>query len=60
MSTSFVSGNVDPSEMLSGINDRIEKARELALGRKEILDKVEKWIFASQEELWLDDYERVI
>ena len=45
--------------MLSGIDDQIVKANEQALSRKDILDKVEKWKYASDEENWLDDYERV-
>lgn len=45
--------------MLSGIDDQIVKAKEQALSRKDILDKVEKWKYASDEENWLDDYERV-
>ncbi|CAA6663601.1 unnamed protein product [Spirodela intermedia] len=52
------SGKLDLSELLLGMDDQIKKAIEQALSRKEILDKVQKWIFASEEELWLDDYER--
>ncbi|XP_010244424.1 PREDICTED: 65-kDa microtubule-associated protein 5-like [Nelumbo nucifera] len=56
---SFIdSGNIDLSELLSSMDDQIAKAKEQALSRKEILDKVEKWKFASEEESWLDDYER--
>eukprot|EP00268_Persea_americana_P019249 TRINITY_DN19864_c0_g2_i2.p1 TRINITY_DN19864_c0_g2~~TRINITY_DN19864_c0_g2_i2.p1 ORF type:complete len:315 (+),score=93.10 TRINITY_DN19864_c0_g2_i2:251-1195(+) len=51
------SGNVDLSELLGGMDDQITKAKEQALSRKEILDKVEKWRFACEEESWLDDYE---
>lgn len=35
------------------------KAKEQAASRKEVLDKVEKWKHASQEESWLDEYEKV-
>ncbi|CAA7400090.1 unnamed protein product [Spirodela intermedia] len=52
------SGKLDLSELLLGMDDQIKKAIEQALSRKEILDKVQKWIFASEEELWLDDYEK--
>ncbi|KAJ4978699.1 hypothetical protein NE237_009479 [Protea cynaroides] len=52
------SGNVDLSNLLSSMDDRIAKAKEQALSRKDILDKVEKWTFACEEESWLDDYER--
>ncbi|KAF9596246.1 hypothetical protein IFM89_008409 [Coptis chinensis] len=52
------SGNVDLSDLLLGMDDQINKAKEEAVSRKEILDKVEKWKFACEEESWLDDYER--
>ncbi|XP_024021141.1 65-kDa microtubule-associated protein 5 [Morus notabilis] len=52
------SGSVDLSDLLSSMEDQIVKAKEQALSRKDILDKVEKWKFASEEEKWLDDYER--
>ncbi|PON51216.1 Microtubule-associated protein, MAP65/Ase1/PRC [Parasponia andersonii] len=52
------SDNVDLSDLLSSMDDQIVKAKEQALSRKDILEKVEKWKFASEEERWLDDYER--
>ncbi|OVA20677.1 Microtubule-associated protein [Macleaya cordata] len=52
------SGDVDLSDLLSGMDDQIMKAKEQALSRKDILEKVEKWKFAAEEEAWLDDYER--
>lgn len=42
------------------MDDQIAKAQEQAQSRKDILDKVEKWKHASEEEIWLDEYERVI
>jgi hypothetical protein len=45
--------------MLTGMENRIIEAREHALSRKDILEKVEKWTLASAEEAWLDEYERV-
>jgi len=42
------------------IQHLITKANEEALGRKEILEKVEKWMAACQEESWLEEYNRVI
>lgn len=51
---------MDLSELLAGMDDQIAKAKEQALSRKEILDKVEKWRFTCEEESWLDDYEMVI
>ena len=53
------SGNVEPSELLADMDNQIIKAKEEAVSRKEILDKVEKWMSACEEESWLDDYNRV-
>uniref|UniRef100_K7LA84 Uncharacterized protein n=1 Tax=Glycine max TaxID=3847 RepID=K7LA84_SOYBN len=36
----------------------IAAAKEEALSQKEILDKVEKWMSACEEESWLEDYNR--
>ncbi|KAI3949127.1 hypothetical protein MKW98_026507 [Papaver atlanticum] len=52
------SGNVDLFVLLAGMDDQIIKAKEQALSRKDILEKVEKWKFAVEEEAWLEDYER--
>ncbi|PSS24380.1 Microtubule-associated protein [Actinidia chinensis var. chinensis] len=52
------SGNVNLSDLLSSMDDQILKAKQQALSRKDILDKVEKWKHASEEENWLDEYER--
>ncbi|GFS33371.1 microtubule-associated protein 65-5 [Actinidia rufa] len=54
------SGNVNLSDLLSSMDDQILKAKQQALSRKDILDKVEKWKHASEEENWLDEYEREI
>ena len=52
------SGNVDPFELLASMDDQIAKAKEEAFSRKEIMEKVEKWMLASEEESWLEDYNR--
>ncbi|XP_026412902.1 65-kDa microtubule-associated protein 1-like isoform X2 [Papaver somniferum] len=52
------SGNVDLSDLLAGMDDQIIKAKEQALSRKDILEKMEKWKFAVEEEAWLENYER--
>lgn len=52
-------GNVDLDDLLSSMDDQIAKAKEQALSRKDILDKVEKWRYATEEEKWLEEYERV-
>ncbi|KAK7317386.1 hypothetical protein RJT34_01559 [Clitoria ternatea] len=52
------SGNIDLSDLLQSMDDQIKKAKEEALSRRDILDRVEKWKFAAEEEKWLDEYER--
>ncbi|XP_071702111.1 65-kDa microtubule-associated protein 1-like isoform X2 [Rutidosis leptorrhynchoides] len=52
------SGNIEPSELLADMEKQIIKAKEEAISRKDILDKVEKWMSACEEESWLDDYNR--
>ncbi|KAI9156112.1 hypothetical protein LWI28_000727 [Acer negundo] len=51
-------GKADLSDVLSSLDDQIAKAKEEAIDRKDILDKVEKWHYASEEEKWLDEYEK--
>lgn len=53
------SGNIEPSELLANMDNQIAKAKEEAFSRKDILDKVEKWMSACEEESWLEDYNRV-
>ncbi|KAJ8512738.1 hypothetical protein OPV22_003172 [Ensete ventricosum] len=52
------SGNVEPSDLLAEMDKQILKAKEEAMSRKEILEKVEKWMSACEEESWLEDYNR--
>ncbi|MBA0550223.1 hypothetical protein Goshw_014412, partial [Gossypium schwendimanii] len=52
------SGNVEPTELLADMDNQIAKAKEEVLSRKEILDRVEKWMSACEEESWLEDYNR--
>ncbi|KAJ0989742.1 hypothetical protein J5N97_008098 [Dioscorea zingiberensis] len=52
------SGNFEPTELLNDLDNQISKAKEEALSRKEILEKVEKWMSACEEESWLEDYNR--
>ncbi|CAF1868817.1 unnamed protein product [Brassica napus] len=51
-------GDADLSDILESLDEQIEKAKEEASSRKEILDKVEKLKHAKEEEKWLDDYEK--
>ncbi|EFJ35080.1 hypothetical protein SELMODRAFT_21497, partial [Selaginella moellendorffii] len=52
------SGMVDPSELLSRIEEQIAYAKEDAVSRRDILDKIERWMGACEEESWLDDYNK--
>src|ERR1044072_3212045 len=54
------SGDIEPTELLADMDSQIAKAKEEALSRKDILDKVEKWMSACEEESWLEDYNRVL
>ncbi|XP_050249882.1 65-kDa microtubule-associated protein 3 [Quercus robur] len=52
------SGAVDPIYLLEQIELQISSVKDEALCRKEILEKVEKWLAACQEESWLEEYNR--
>ncbi|BBN18307.1 Ase1/PRC1/MAP65 family protein [Marchantia polymorpha subsp. ruderalis] len=52
------SGIVDPSELLGSLEEQIGKAREEAYSRREIMEKMEKWLAACEEESWLEDYNK--
>ena len=53
------SGLVDPSELLANIEAEIVKAKEEAVSRKEIMDRIDRWLSACEEENWLEDYNQV-
>ncbi|XP_006660676.1 65-kDa microtubule-associated protein 6-like [Oryza brachyantha] len=50
------SGMLDPSELLANIESQILKAKEESLSRKDIMDRIDKWIAACDEEAWLEEY----
>lgn len=52
------SGAVDAACVLDQIELKIARAKEEALSRKEILERVEKWMAACEEERWLEKYNR--
>ncbi|KAJ0968252.1 hypothetical protein J5N97_025169 [Dioscorea zingiberensis] len=52
-------GAVDPSVILDQIESEISNVKEEAFSRKEILEKIEKWMAACEEESWLEEYNRV-
>lgn len=47
---------MDPSELLANMEEQIEKAKEESLSRKEIMDRIGKWVSACEEEKWLEEY----
>ncbi|XP_074274331.1 65-kDa microtubule-associated protein 3-like [Silene latifolia] len=49
-------GAIDPGSVLEQIEMEVAKVKEEAFSRKEILEKVEKWLSAREEEEWLEDY----
>lgn len=58
MFTFFV-GMVEASELLVSIEEQILRAEYEAESRKEVLERVDKWFAACEEERWLEDYSMV-
>lgn len=56
----FGLGALDPTSVLEQIEMEVAKVKEEAFSRKEILEKVEKWLSACEEEEWLEHYNMVI
>ncbi|XP_073061403.1 65-kDa microtubule-associated protein 9-like [Primulina eburnea] len=52
------SGETNPSYLLEQMEVQISKVKEEAFSRKEILEKVKKWLAACEEECWLEEYNR--
>lgn len=52
-------GALDLSYMLEQIELQISMAKEEAFSRKDVLERVEKWKAACDEECWLEEYNRV-
>ncbi|AES75903.2 putative microtubule-associated protein, MAP65/Ase1/PRC1 [Medicago truncatula] len=52
------SGSVDPAYVLEQIERQISQVKEEAFSRIEILENVEKWLSACDEESWLEEYSR--
>jgi protein regulator of cytokinesis 1 len=50
---------VDPAELLGRMEEQVVQAKQEASTRKEILEKMEKWMSACEEEGWLEDYNKV-
>ncbi|CAD6336316.1 unnamed protein product [Miscanthus lutarioriparius] len=52
------SSSFEPSELLADMENQILKANEESLSRKDILERVDRWMSACEEESWLEDYSR--
>ncbi|KAF3594125.1 hypothetical protein DY000_02024994 [Brassica cretica] len=50
------SGLVDPSELLANIEMHINKIKDEAQSRKDIMDRIDRWLSACEEENWLEEY----
>lgn len=50
------SGEIDHANLLASMDEQISKAKEEASSRKTIMEKVEKWMLACDEERWLEEY----
>jgi protein regulator of cytokinesis 1 len=50
------SGLVNPSELMASIDDQIAKAKEEHQSRKDIMEKINKWLLACDEEKWLEEH----
>jgi hypothetical protein len=55
----FPTGAVDPALVLEQIEAHIATVKDEAFSRKDILEKVERWLNACEEEAWLEDYNKV-
>ncbi|XP_068655730.1 65-kDa microtubule-associated protein 8 isoform X1 [Aristolochia californica] len=51
-------GEIDHEDLLASMDEQISKAREEASSRKDIMEKVEKWMVSCDEERWLEEYMR--
>lgn len=52
------SGLFDASKILAAMDEQISAAKQKAQSRREILEKIDKWISSCEEESWLEDYNR--
>jgi protein regulator of cytokinesis 1 len=56
----FHPGLIDPYGLLANIESQILKAKEESLSRKDMMDRINKWIAACDEEAWLEEYNQVL
>lgn len=49
----------EPTKVLANIDAEIFKAKQQLKGRKDIIDRMRKWVAACEEEEWLQEYNNV-
>ncbi|KAL6188210.1 hypothetical protein ACLB2K_039603 [Fragaria x ananassa] len=52
------SGEIDNADLVMSMDQQISRAEDEACSRKTIMEKVEKWMLACDEERWLEEYGR--
>ncbi|KAF8049761.1 hypothetical protein N665_2121s0002 [Sinapis alba] len=52
------SGEIDHVDLLTAMDEKIERAKEEAASRKGIIEKVDRWMLARDEERWLEEYDQ--
>ncbi|KAH0878665.1 hypothetical protein HID58_066059 [Brassica napus] len=52
------SGEIDHVELLNAMDEKIARAKEEAASRKVIIEKVDRWMLARDEERWLEEYDQ--
>lgn len=55
----YFKGEVDHVDLLAAMDEKIARAKEEAASRKGIIEKVDRWMLASDEERWLEEYDQV-
>jgi protein regulator of cytokinesis 1 len=50
---------VNPAELMASIDEQIARAREELQSRKDIMDRINKWLLVCEEEQWLEEYNQV-
>ncbi|CAD5197465.1 unnamed protein product [Musa acuminata subsp. burmannicoides] len=54
----IMSGEMDHADLLVIMEEHISQAKEEARSRKDIMEKVEKWMASCEEEQWLEEYSK--
>lgn len=52
------SGEIDHVDLLTAMDEKISRAKEEAASRKVIIEKVDRWMLARDEERWLEEYDQ--